>query len=192
MGGFNIRSQILWYSSLQEVELKLPCPGVWAWLGDSFLASNKWSKETEKASLYWKQAATLLSIKLPKLTSVINRVDIRYPLIWNMMGQEGHTISLVIFPKMPNLRLIKGTQKMQIQEHSTNDHYSSKVSSVKSKEKPRNCHWLEETKEPWHLKCNVASWIESCNTKRVSVWKNWGNQRQVCKLVDNIKLMLIS
>lgn len=93
----------------QEVELKFPCPGVWAWLGDSFRASNKWSKETEEESLYKKPGSQVTKIKLLKLISAISHVDIRYHLIQNVW-QEGHTISLIFFPKMLNLRLIKRKQ----------------------------------------------------------------------------------
>lgn len=115
----------------------------------------------------------------------------------DMRWWEGHTISSVFFPKIPNLRLIKRKhQKTQIQEHSTNDHYSSKLSSIKGKEKPRNCHWLEETKETWPLSAMWYPGLSLVTQKGYQVWKNWENQRQVCEWVDNIKhvnlLILIS
>ena len=50
-----------------------------------------------------------------------------------------------------------------------------------NKERMRNCHRQEKTKETWQLD---AKWYLGSNllTKR---WKNWWNSNKVCKLVNN-------
>lgn len=115
-------------------------------LGDSFRASNKWSKETEKESLYKKPGSQVTKIKLLKLISAISHVDIRYHLIQNVW-QEGHTISLIFFPKMLNLRLIKRKQNKITKKKETENSNSGTLCKWSLLFKSVKCHRQGETKK---------------------------------------------
>lgn len=101
--------------------------------------------------------------------SITSDISCLYRVIRGIMEWDGHFISAVFYPKTyyNNLVKRKTSEKIKIKRHSTEiSQDSSKLAITWEKERLRNCHRSQETKETWWLdKCGILDAVlgQRCN-----------------------------